>query len=257
MELLAEEPKTILSNDQISFFNKNGYLIMPSFLEPKLCEALKISVDNLLEMRKRGEKPFVISQTPLGHLVSHEDTMNIGKDLLGKDFVLHHIHADRHDANRSSRYWHHDYEQYPHQIDRKFAMFHVFYYLNGLNGEIGDLLLLPGSHKTVTQNNLDIFETNDLPGSITLDNLPPGSAVFVHSALFHARRAKKGGENNPRYFVDSSYCQKGILWPANSKNREISEYALAQGYDKGGKYAHLFDHTQFLGSEAKTPINPY
>jgi hypothetical protein len=244
--MVSAETNLKLSNEQLSFFDKNGYLVMPQYLNPTHCKELKQSVDNLLIARKKGEKPLVISEKPLGHLVSHEETMAIGHDLLGKDFVLHHIHADRHEAGKASSFWHQDYEQEP-QRDRKYAMFHVFYYLSGLNGEIGDLLVLPGSHKTVTQNSLAIFEDHDLPGYLAFDNLPAGSAVFVHSALFHARRAKSGGENNPRYFVDCSYCQKGPLWPANSRNREISEYALSAGYDKGGKYAHLFDFTQFIG----------
>ena len=40
--------------------------------------------------------------------------------------------------------WHQDYEQYP-QTNRTHPMVHVFYYLNGLNGEVGDLTLLPRS----------------------------------------------------------------------------------------------------------------
>jgi len=234
-----------LSAEQLNFFNQNGYLVMQEFLTPDHCKELKQAVDNIVTAKKNGEKTIVINEKPLGLLVSHEETMQIATDFLGKDFVMHHIHADRHDAGKPASFWHHDYEQEP-QVDRKFAMFHVFYYLNGLNGEIGDLMVLPGSHKTVTQNGLSIFKDHKLPGNIVFDNLPPGSAVFVHSALFHARRAKNGGENNPRYFVDCSYCQKGPLWPANKRNREIKEYALTAGYDRGGKYAHLFDYTQFL-----------
>ena len=250
MAILEAESKVMLSDDQISFFNTNGYLAMPQFLSKSLCNELKRSIDNLIVARKNPEKPMVISENSLGHLVSHEDTMDIAEILLGKDFVMHHIHADRHDAGRAGVHWHHDYEQNP-QLDRKHGMIHVFYYLNGLNGEIGDLLALPGSQKTVSQRNLNIFGDNDLPGSIAFNNLPAGSAVFVHSALFHARRAKKGGENNPRYFVDISYCQKGPLWPAYPNNKKISEFALSAGYDKGGQYAHLFDHTQFQGQESE------
>ena len=67
---------------------------MPQYLNTSLCNDLKRSVDNLLVARKKGEKPLVISEKPLGHLVSHEETMSIANDLLGKDFVLH-IYIDR------------------------------------------------------------------------------------------------------------------------------------------------------------------
>ena len=47
-----------------------------------------------------------------------------------------------------------------------------------------------------------------------VNDLPPGSAVLVHSALWHARRAQPGGEDHPRYFADASYCQAGVTWPS-------------------------------------------
>lgn len=250
MVLLVAEKPTCLSNDQLSFFNTEGYLVMPQFLTPGHCKELKTALDNLMAARQKQEKPLVISEKAIGDLVSHEATMNIAEALLGQDFVFHHIHADRHDAGRKGVHWHHDYEQNP-QLDRKFGMIHVFYYLNGLNGEVGDLLAVPGTHKIVSQRSLAAFGDHDLPGCVVFDNLPPGSAVFVHSALFHARRAKPGGENNPRYFIDASYCQKGILWPGYPNHKKISEYALSAGYDQNGKYAHLFDHTQFLGQESE------
>ena len=43
-----------------------------------------------------------------------------------------------------------DYEQNP-QSSRDDMMCHCFYYLQGLNGEVGDLAILPGSHKIVME----------------------------------------------------------------------------------------------------------
>ena len=88
-------------------------------------------------------------------------------------------------------------------------MCHCFYYPNGLSGQVGDFILQPRSHKVVMprgQNQLG-FQDEELPGSVTIDDLPIGSCVIVHSALFHGRRAKPGGKDHPRYFTDVSYCQ--------------------------------------------------
>ena len=132
---------------------------------------------------------------------------------------------------------------------------HVFYYLNGLNGEIGDLLILPRSHNVLSQRSLEIFGTKDLPGSISINSLPYGSAIIVHSAIWHARRQKNGGNNNPRYFIDISYCQFGVKWPAYkelSTTEIINKKALYMGLDRGGKYLHLYDymiHYILLSSE--------
>ena len=114
------------------------------------------------------------------------------------------------DAGTTLADWHHDYEAHP-QVDRELLMVHCFYYPNGLDGQIGDLAVLPRSHKVVMDRGRDvfghIFAAADLPGSITFDSLPEGSAVIVHSGLMHCRRAKPGGEGHPRYFSDLSYCQ--------------------------------------------------
>ena len=143
-------------------------------------------------------------------------------------------------------HWHQDYEQYP-QTNRSHLMVHVFYYLSGLNGEVGDLLLVPRSQQSVVARDaLRIFGTKDLPGSLTVDRLAPGSAVIVHSALFHARRPKPGGAGQPRYFVDISYCQDGILWPGYPRMERINAKALAMGADRGGRYAFLYDDSRFF-----------
>jgi hypothetical protein len=64
-------------------------------------------------------------------------------------FSFHHQHGARMDAGAGPRGWHQDYEQYP-QTDRDLLMVHCFYYPNGLDGQIGDLILLPGSQVRTT-----------------------------------------------------------------------------------------------------------
>ena len=101
-------------------------------------------------------------------------------------------------------------------------MVHVFFYFNGLNGTVGDLMAVPGSQKAVISGIPPSFNNpddkpqwgyggpQDLPGQRIFGEgnpLPPGSAVIVHSALMHGRDDKPGGEGKPRYFIDSSYCQ--------------------------------------------------
>jgi hypothetical protein len=83
---------------------------------------------------------------------------------------------------------------------------------------------------------------------MVVDDLPPGSAVLVHSALWHARRAKPGGEGVPRYFADASYCEAGVQWPSYSRKnwREILAKCRERMLDRGGRYAHLFDESHFF-----------
>lgn len=74
-------------------------------------------------------------------------------------------------------------------------------------GNIGDLIVLPRSQYAHWDAGTfsGLWGDTALPGSRTYDNLPPGSAVVCHSAMIHGRRAKPGGEGNPRYFVGQSF----------------------------------------------------
>ncbi len=115
-----------------------------------------------------------------------------------------------------------------------------------LNGEVGDLLVMPGTHKRVMAGDaFRQFQFEDLPGSVTVDSLPPGSCIIVHSAVQHARRPKPGGGVYKRYFIDTSYCQEGVLWGSYPNIEEINKKALEMGHDRGGKYAFLYDTSQF------------
>ena len=67
----------------------------------------------------------------------------------------------------------------------------------------------------------------------------------------NGRRAKPGGEEHPRYFIDSSYCQSGTVWPAAYADAQppmlatLRERHLAAG----GTRPWLYDEAQFFDSE--------
>ena len=146
-----------------------------------------------------------------------------------------------------------------------------------LDGQVGDLILQPRSHKVVMNqgNNLLGFEDEALPGSVTIDSLPEGSAVLVHSALLHGRRAKPGGEDRPRYFTDVSYCQHSLagraVWPSYGiQNRPgIDNWSETGGslhaavYEAHGRCGRgrsqlaidngIFDLSAFWGASSATP----
>jgi hypothetical protein len=130
-------------------------------------------------------------------------------------------------------------------------MVHVFYYFNGLDGQVGDLIVLPRSQYNHWGSLGHMFQAQALPGSRTFDNLPEGSAVICHSGLVHGRRAKPGGEGKPRYFVDVSYCQPGVMkWPASGNWGHLKTYDLARskGHDRAGEMAHIFNFEHFYCS---------
>lgn len=240
-------------------FQREGYLVLERFLDPDHIAALKPEIDTFERERGQRDAAPPIAQPELGRLVSHPATMAAVERLMGAGFAYHHLHCARHDPGAPGTAWHQDYEQIPH-TNRSHLMVHVFYYLNGLDGCIGDLLVLPRSQGMIIGNgDSRIFGDADLPGSLTIDDLPPGTAVIVHSALLHARRAKPGGEGRPRYFVDCSYCQAGIRWPSTHNGygnwRDKLRLARERGLDRDGRYAHLFDESHFFdGTEARARL---
>ncbi len=246
---------------QLSQFHELGYVVLERFLDDELNQTLKSEVDRWASggaldpyaaptaptAPAADDKPRLQLDLPEhGRLISHPPLMTMLAQIMGEGFAYHHLHTARHDAGAPGVSWHHDYEQLP-QSNRSHVMVHVFYYLNGLDGTIGDLLVLPKSHRAVMDRGaLNQFETQDLPGSVTIDRLPPGTAVIVHSALLHARRPKPGDEGRARYFIDASYCQKGVRWPCAYLWRTMLARALELGLDRDGRHAHLFDSEHFF-----------
>ena len=128
--------------------------------------------------------------------------------------------------------------------------------MEGLNGEVGDLLLVPRSHKAVMDRSaLNLFGTADLPGTLVLDDLPPGTMVLVHSAVAHARRPKPG--STVRYFTNVGYNSTPTAadprkWPAYRTLEEMDEInavALQQGHGRQ-ELDFLFDHRKVFSDEA-------
>jgi hypothetical protein len=248
----AEAKDTALSAEDQEFFHREGYLMLPGFLEADYNERLKNDVDKLMQNRQAKDERFLVSYKEMGLLTSHPPLVEKLAALMGPRFAMHHIHAVRQDAGNRGVNWHQDYEQYP-QTNRSHIMVHVFYYLDGLNGEIGDLFVLPRSQNMVIANGgLGLFGTEALPGSLCIDKVPPGTAIIVHSGVWHARRAKAGGEDRSRYFIDISYCQHGVLWPGYREEiqKEINRTALETGCGRDGCYDFLYDTTQFFNHRA-------
>ena len=245
---------------QLAAFAEHGYLVLPRFLPEELVAALRTEVDCWVDEGLRARAiacclhTDAIEQPPVmelelgehGRLISYPPLMAILEQLLGPVFVFHHLHSARHEPGCPDKPWHHDYEQRP-QRSRSRLMVHVLHYLNGLNGTIGDLVILPGSQTTVAEKSaMQHLGTVPLPGEVVIDDLPVGSTVIVHSAVFHARRAKPGGETQEaRYFIDCSYCQGGARWPAAKPYwRQVLARARALDLDRGD-WPELFSERHF------------
>ena len=236
-----------VSEQEREAFQRLGYLVVENALPADEIEDLKVEIDAITD-RAEGHSPAAVDHDHLLDLVTTPVVMGALGGLMGPSFAFHHLHAVRQDAGSPGVNWHQDYEQEP-QTNRSHVMVHVFYYLNGLNGEVGDLLLVPGSQNIVARGDAFwFFGTEDLPGSIVVDKVNPGAAVIVHSALWHARRAKPGGEGRQRYFADASYCQAGVLWPryGGSDWPDKLDQLRARATERGSIKPEVFDKDFFF-----------
>ena len=236
----------MIADSEREQFAKLGYFIRPGFLDVARVAAISQEVDGYVQVEPKFDGRNLWKYDRLTDLTVDGETLAVVGDLMdGKGFIFHHSHAALHPAGLGGVPWHHDYEQIP-QTNRSHLQIHVLHYLQGLDGTVGDLLLAPRTHTSVMRRDaLSMFGYDDLPGTVVLDDLPPGSTVFAHSALVHARRPKPGGAGCKRYFLDISYMQKGVVWP--SYGREGWRDTLVKLNEKAGARAPgLFDPDGFF-----------
>ncbi|MFJ4774325.1 phytanoyl-CoA dioxygenase family protein [Streptomyces uncialis] len=262
---MSAQTSTDLENDLLEKFRTDGYVVLPGFLPPDLLARLRPEVDHWVDsgLRRRsidacrppgpvpgGPPPFVEIELPAhGELAAHPPLLRVLCHLIGPDFVFHHLHSDRRGAAAPGKDWHHDYEQRP-QRDRRVPMAHALHYIGGLDPSMDPLAVLPGSHREVVGKTARAhLGTGELPGEVVIDDLPPGSTVLLHSALFHARRAAPEPAGGFRYMIDGSYCRTGVKWPPVKPYwRHVLATARRLGLDRG-EWPELFNDAHFTEYE--------
>ncbi|WP_433607160.1 phytanoyl-CoA dioxygenase family protein [Dactylosporangium sp. CA-139114] len=257
--MTAQQLSTALDERQLEQFDRLGYLILPGLLPGHLVDALRPEVDrwvdeglrarsiqSCVEPQRYGRPPVLELELPAhGELIAWPAVMDVLSQLMGPRFVFHHLHSDRQAPDLPGKPWHHDYEAGP-QVDPEHLMVHTLHYLDGLDDRTSSLVVLPGSHReAVAKTARAHLGTQELPGELVIDDLPPGSTVVLHSGLFHARRRRPGVPGQPRYFVDTSYCQVGSQWPPVKPYwRSMLSRGRELGLDRG-EWPELFAERHF------------
>lgn len=75
-----KEYRMILSNEQLNFFNTNGYLVIPNFISPTMCDQLKKQMDYLLQINKEAIPQTVFSADTNEH-AKHRYFMDSGNKI--------------------------------------------------------------------------------------------------------------------------------------------------------------------------------
>jgi Phytanoyl-CoA dioxygenase (PhyH) len=262
-QLLEQSSETVSARRKQ--FADLGYLVLRGLLQEPLLHRLVPEVDRWVDEGLRARSiaccvdpgtqglPPILELELQGHgeLITYPPLMHVLADLMGTQFVFHHLHSDRQAPGVEGKPWHHDYEP-NERADRSLLMIHVLHYLGGLDETVGSLVVLPGSHRQLVDKCARAhLGTAELPGEVVIDHLPVGSTVLIHSALFHARRPASTRFGRPRYFVDASYCQIGARW------RPVKPYwrhmlARARELNIGdGRWPELFADRHFTEYAAR------
>ena len=206
-----------LTLDELSSCSSEGFVICREFFTA--AEMAPVQT----EMRSgQRQRPYALP----GHraLISHPGIMGIMEQLCGPGFLFHHLNSYFQTEGTAGVAWHNDYEQLSLPMPRTHANIIVLIYPDGLNGEVGDLVVVPKTHRHIAEwDAYSFLGTAALPGEIVIDALPPGSIAICHTGLVHCRRPKPGP--GPRYFCDTSYVARGPRWPATSQHDWRDQYA--------------------------------
>ncbi|PCJ60542.1 MAG: hypothetical protein COA79_08190 [Planctomycetota bacterium] len=237
-----------LNEKQKTFFEDEGYLVYPAFLSKDQTNKLMLELDQNTILRASGVYSKLELFEKIGWITSLPNLITIVSQLMeDSKFALHHLHAVKQETGEKGVNWHHDYEQIP-VSNHSHKMVHCFFYVNGLNGQIGDLQILPKSHKGICDYSMPkVFGDQELPGSKTFSSLSAGTLVIVHSALWHRRRKSNlGSADYSRYFIDASYCEYGIKWPRSKRFDDYDQIAQESNFTDNGKYDYLYNKDLFF-----------
>jgi hypothetical protein len=242
-----------LSAEQSERFERDGYVVLEGFFAADRNARLMAECDALHEGRAACAHAFELPEH--GTLIADPGILAIAEQLLGPGFHFTHFGTVRMGAGTGAATWHHDLSQFP-QSNRRHRQIGMLGYLSGLDGTIGDLVVLPGSHRQILSRDcLRRFGTATLPDEVVV-RCGPGSLAVLDAAIVHARRPRPGGEGRWRYLLHDNYCQSGIRWPGQGTGwRAALERVHALGLDRAAHHGLIAPEVFFDPEEAERRVS--
>lgn len=204
----------VLTEEQISSYHENGYLVLERHLPEEVLEGIRAEIlrfeeeargmttsnDRLdLEDSHSPENPR-LRRIKLPHKISNfirelmysDLVLAPARDLIGPDLRLHTTKLNMKSAGYGAAVeWHQDYAFYPHTNDDILA---VGVIIDNMESENGPLMVYPGSHKgPVYDHHVDgVFAGAFVPEEVGLDPKdavelkgPAGSISIHHGRIVH------------------------------------------------------------------------
>ena len=228
--------KKYLSSDQISLYNKDGYVILKEFCSKRevdnlLDYAFKDSSisDNVLDLNDESGKKTKLSLwfTPgdniFGYLARSEKVVNSISQLLESDSPVCHFHSkllQKKPRIGGAWEWHQDYGYwYKNQFMFPNQLISIMVALSPANKENGCIQFIKGSHKLGRLNHgfkgeqvgadMEMVDNALKTMEIVYSELNAGDALIFHSNILH--RSAANLSENPRWSIISCYCSQSNL----------------------------------------------
>lgn len=225
-----------LTAQQISDYNRDGYLIVKNFCNAEEIDRLYSTALNDDAMRKNaldlndqsGKKTrlslwFTPGNDVFGYLTRSERMITPVGQLLGEDSPVCHFHSklmQKEPKVGGAWEWHQDYGYwYKNQFMFPDQLMSVMVALTPANKENGCLQVIKGSHKLGRVNHG--FSGEQVGADMTMVNnalqtmeliycdLQAGDALFFHSNLLH--RSEANLSDHPRWSIISCYSLRSNL----------------------------------------------
>lgn len=224
----------ILTTEQASAFNNDGYIIVPQFFNKEETDKLYATALADEAMRKHaldlndqtGKKTrlslwFTPGNDIFGLMIRSERMVYSAAKLLDSKAPVCHFHTklmQKEPKVGGAWEWHQDYGYwYKNQFMFPDQMVSVMIALTEANKENGCLQVIKGSHKLGRVNHgfageqvgADMTMVNNALKTMPLEycELQPGDALFFHSNILH--RSEANLSDHPRWSIISVYVSQG------------------------------------------------
>jgi ectoine hydroxylase-related dioxygenase (phytanoyl-CoA dioxygenase family) len=228
-----------MTPEQESFFDTNGYLVVPDALSPGELAAAREAAA-AAEARWRADLSLPGVRRPdleqvlgimeygpvLADLLEHPRIFPLVRRLLGPAvMMLDHDYFMTPPGAEIPFGWHFDFGMPAVDHPRSRLMVKVFYVLEDVPEDGGATLVLPGSHRAPSGAEMPNAEVpEDLPGAVKMA-LPAGSAYLITGRTYHS--AGNNRSDRYRHLLIYTYGHKWMrMWDEYRPSAALAEWAV-------------------------------
>jgi ectoine hydroxylase-related dioxygenase (phytanoyl-CoA dioxygenase family) len=238
--------REMISEQQWTFYQKNGYLVVENILSKQRLEILHEALEKRyrLEGNKAGEEGsniqgvrrlcnLIAKDRAFEKLAIEPIALEMAKRAIGDDMRWQAMNF--HDPIPS--------DPRPHQAihaDRSFfknctAYFNVVWALDDMTEQNGATRLVPGSHNQPWPKDVLTDAKETVEGEIYA-TCPAGTAIFLHGDVWHGGRANHS--TSPRRVIHLGYCS-----PNTAPQYEIANSLTPEVRQRLGAHCTLIPNT--------------